>query len=416
MVMLELFHLSEISFGVAHCNFGLRGEESDGDEDFVARWTQERGIDCFINKIEIEGSSIQVEAREKRYQWFHELCKEKSFQKIATAHHLNDSLETTLLNLTRGTGIKGLAGIPVQNGAIIRPLLFPSREELLDFAQKRKLLWREDSSNLKADYDRNKVRLEVVTKLKEINPSLEQTFKNTKERFDMLADFVADKVEIVIGGHFDRKSGKLKLGWIQSQHDLIILSEILSQYGFNYVTSREIFEAIGHPGKTFEANDWKVVMDRDSLFIQRADEDDFEEVLIGGEGVFKVGSWKLEVRSEGLEAGSGKFEDGSLKMEDRRWERRDEAIAMLDRAKLAFPIKIRRWEQGDYIQPLGMKGKKKVSDLLIDLKVPLAKKDKVLVLESSGEIAWVIGYRISEKFKVEDSTKNVMFISVVSNH
>ncbi len=399
MVMLELFHHSNYEIAVAHCNFGLRGEASDKDEAFVEQWTQERGIDCYVKQIVLNGKSIQVEAREERYKWFRELCTEKGFLKIATAHHLNDSLETTLLNLVRGTGIKGLSGIPVINEQIIRPLLFASRDEIHSYAMNKGLKWREDASNMKTDYDRNKIRLEVIPKLKEVNASLEYTFKNSDERLNLLSDLLQKQVAEVIQEYFDELEGQLGLKWIQEETDLLILYEILSVYGFNYVTVKEIWGARGSSGKVFEAKDWKVLMDRDSLFIQRNEQEEFKEVLIQDEAVYQVAEKELGVTI----LDNVVFEE---------FISDDAHEAILDYDKLEFPLKVRKWRQGDTFQPMGMKGTKKVSDLLIDEKVPIAKKEKVWILESNDEIAWVVGYRISEKFKVSGSSKKVVCLKL----
>lgn len=399
MVMLELFHNSSYPFGVAHCNFGLRGAESDGDEDFVSSWAKGRDMDCFVKRIEIEGNAVQLEAREKRYQWFDVLSREKGFDKIATAHHLNDSMETTLINLTRGTGIKGLAGIPLKNDRIIRPLLFASQKQILTFARDQKLRWRVDSSNAKTMYDRNKIRLEVIPKLQEINGSLEETFRYTKERLDLMVDLLKHRVDTILSEYFSEKESELSLEWVRDRKDVLILNEILSGYGFNYATVKEIYEALGKSGKTFKSAKWGVVMDRESLFIKTLEEEQFDDVWIEGDGEYEIGNFKLEVKSWEL-AVLGQF--------------RDENSAIFDKSKLKFPLRVRKWHEGDTIQPLGMDGTKKISDLLIDLKVPLAKKNQVLVLESSGTIAWVIGYRISEKCKVGDKSKEGTIISFSS--
>ncbi|MEM6735493.1 MAG: tRNA lysidine(34) synthetase TilS [Bacteroidota bacterium] len=404
MVMLELFQETNFGIAVAHCNFGLRGQASDEDEDFVSERMREKGIACFIKKIELQGKSIQTEARKKRYEWFTELCQKKEYQKIATAHHLSDCLETTLLNLTRGTGVKGLAGIPVENEQIIRPLLFATKKELLFFAQEKGLSWREDASNLRTDYNRNKVRLEVIPTLKEINPSLEGTFKNTHERLNLLADFLHQRAEKILEIHFNQVEKELDLSWIREHTDLLILYEILSYYGFNYVTAKEIFQARSHSGKVFETPEWKVLMDRDSLFLRKSNTYEHNEVQIDGEGTYKVGFGRsLEVQLQKLERGNNSLKNLTIK---------DKNIALLDSAKLTFPLRVRRWKSGDQFQPLGMQGAKKVSDLLIDLKVPVAKKEEVLVLVSGNDIAWIIGYRISDRFKIQERSEVMVKVRV----
>ncbi|MEM6813384.1 MAG: tRNA lysidine(34) synthetase TilS [Bacteroidota bacterium] len=404
MVMLELFRETNFGIAVAHCNFGLRGQASDEDEDFVSEWMRRKGIACFVKKIELPEKSIQTEARKKRYEWFGELCQEEGYQKIATAHHLNDCLETTLLNLTRGTGVKGLAGIPVENEQIIRPLLFATKKELLFFAQEKGLLWREDASNAKTDYHRNKVRLKVIPTLQEINPSLEGTFKNTHERLNLLADFLHQQTQKTLELYFNQIEKELNLSWITAHTDLLILYEILSNYGFNYVTTKDIFEARSHSGKVFETLEWKVLMDRDSLFLRKSTTHEYKEVWIDGEGTYKIGFGRsLEVQLQKLRRGKNSLKNLMVK---------DKNIALLDRSKLTFPLRVRRWKLGDQFQPLGMQGSKKVSDLLIDLKVPVAKKEQVLVLVSGNEIAWIIGYRISDRFKIQERSEEMVKVWV----
>ena len=394
MVMLELFHRSDYKILVAHCNFGLRGSESDGDEAFVMDWTQGRGIECLVKQVELIGNSTQLGAREQRYKWFAGIREQRGFQKVATAHHLNDSLETTLLNFSRGTGIKGLAGIPVINDHVIRPLLFATRGELHSFAMDVGLSWREDSSNEKTAYDRNKVRLEVIPKLKELNPALESTFKITNERMIILAQLVRKRAEEVLHKYFDGSDKRLELSWIKEDSDLLILHEILSTYGFSYVTTKEVWKARTISGKTFEATNWKVTIDRNALFLVPNAKRSIAEVVIEKEGVYQVGDNELQIESVA--------EEDTLNLISK-----NQSSVVLEASRLTFPLTLRKWQQGDTFQPLGMKGTKKVSDFLIDSKVPLAKKEEVLVLESKGEIAWVVGHRISEKFKV-DSRSNEM--------
>ena len=386
MVMFELFYQSSYPFAVAHCNFGLRGEESDADEEFVLSRARQQGIDVHSRRIEITGS-IQMEARNRRYRWFFELAKAGGYSKIATAHHLDDSLETTLFNLSRGTGIKGIAGIPIQSDQIIRPLLFASREEIMAFAIARQLRWREDSSNSATHYDRNKIRKEVVPVLQSLNPSLQGTYKFTKERMDLMTALLAERVEEIRSEFYREQDGVLQLSWMKSPHDVLILNELLTPHGFNYVTSKEVYQAIGKPGKVFQTSKWHVSMDRDSLFIQSRETVQDERVVIDRMGTYAFGNQVLEVTE--------------VKVGGEDVQTRDLHTATLDVGKLAFPLLVRRWKKGDSFQPLGMQGQKKVSDLLIDLKVPRAKKNDVFVLESAGVIAWVIGLRISDQFKLD---------------
>ena len=391
MVMLDLFKNAGISFEIAHCNYKLRGEESDEDEALVIKCAEMNAVPYHIKKMKIEGKSIQLEAREQRYAWFKELKDKNGYSKVATAHHLDDSLETMLFNLTRGTGIKGLKGIVPQHDDIIRPMLFSTKKQLIEYAQKRGLRWREDQSNLSTDYNRNKIRLNVISKLKEINPSLLNTYRDTQERMQLLSEMVLRRVEEVKQAFFDEPSGELKLNWIQGQSDVMILSEFLIVYGFNYKTVKEIFEARNKPGKVFPEKDYTVIMDRNSLFIRRnKKEDQNRELVIKSEGTYRFAGRDFVVESTNLS-------DESLHQGNN--------VALLEKSRVSFPMKIRKWKRGDVFIPFGMEGRKRVSDFLIDEKVPASLKEEVLVLEIGRQIAWLVGYRISEKFRVKNKER-----------
>lgn len=399
MVMLDLFHRSEFNIAVAHCNFGLRGKESDGDEEFVVAWTQERGIDCHVKKIDLGEGSVQVRAREERYKWFDELSEKEGFTRLATAHHLDDSLETTLLNLVRGTGVEGVKGIALQRDSIIRPLQFATREELRLYAGETGLDWREDSSNQKTEYYRNKIRLDVVPILKTMNPSLMSTYRNTKERLEYTSKLIESRVNEIQERHFDIGKKELQLTWIQGEEDLLILSELLAPFGFNYVTSKEVFAARGKSGKQFPVGRYTAFMDRDSLLLKEQTDTKDQEIVIGDDGIYQIN--QTTVRVERVEVTTD-LNQGS-------------SVAFFDASKCSFPLKMRRWKDGDEFKPLGMNGTKKVSDLLIDLKVPLASKEEVLVLECQEQIAWVVGMRMAEPFKVAGDTKTLLRLEILTD-
>lgn len=402
MVLATLLLNAKLNFSIAHCNFGLRGKESDHDEELVRKWATENGIECFVNKIDLSTGSIQLAARNARYHWFEELIKGYHFDKLATAHHLNDSLETTLINLTRGTGIKGISGIRSNNGMKIRPLLFASKEELRGYAHEFEISWREDSSNAKNDYDRNLIRNVIVPKLEELNPSLNQTFRNTAERLQLTNILLSEKVEEVKTTSLKEEDDlfELKVDWIKSESDQLILSEIVSEFGFNYVTSKEIYAAIGKSGKMFFADKYELTIDRSSIFIKEnknTKEDEYQITGIGGYAVYDKKLLVFISGRHGLRLTSGKNQ------------------AFLDDAKIQFPLTLRKWKQGDRFKPFGMKGTKKVSDFLIDRKVPVALKNNILVLALGDEIVWLVGHQISEDFKVSEDTKKVLRIELKSS-
>ena len=397
MVMCHLFQKTDLEFAIAHCNFGLRGEESDGDEAFVMEWAHTNNINCFVKSFDLGENSIQLEARNARYNWFYELLDEYGFNKIATAHQLNDSLETLLFNLSRGTGFKGISGVPTIAGNVIRPLLFASRKSLMAFAMDERIEWREDSSNQKDDYNRNYIRHHIVPEMEKLNASLLKSFLLTNERLRYGADVIEEKVNEIKEEHF-RKEGhggyQLSLEWIKEEKDLVILSEILSSFHVNYSTCKEIYHCLGKPGKSFPTEKWFITMDRDFLFI---DEKESQQVEMR---IDKVGSYDLGkdvLRFELIEKKEVTFES--------------ESVGYFDADQLGFPVVIRPWRDGDRFQPLGMKSSKKVSDLLVDLKVPVRDKKNVYVIESNERIAWVVNHRISDLFKITDETTRVLKVS-----
>ncbi len=398
MVLCHLFKAEKIEFAIAHCNFGLRGNESDGDEVFVIKWADRNGINCFVKSFDLKNGSIQLEARNARYQWFQELMDEIGFNKIATAHHLNDSLETLLINMTRGTGYRGISGIPLNTGNIIRPLLFAPRINLSTYATDQKISWREDSSNKKNKYDRNFIRHHVIPEFEKLNPSLLKSFSLTSERLRYGACIISEKINEVKSQHlYKEKSGgfRLELNWIRWNQDQLILAEILSEFGVNYVTAKEVYASIGHSGKTFPVKEWFITMDRHSLFFDKIETLSVQEMEVKNDGVY------------GIESGSLKIE--TMKRKDVVFGSADETY--FDADKLRFPLKLRAWEAGDRFYPLGMIHQKKISDFLIDLKVPRNRKKQVSVIESNNQIAWVIGYRMSNLFKITDQTERILKIT-----
>lgn len=398
IVMANLFLEEKIDVSIAHCNFHLRGEESDGDEVFVMKWADKHGINCFVKSFDLGDGSIQLEARNARYHWFGELITEHKLDKIATAHHLNDSFETVLINLSRGTGIKGVTGISAKSNSVIRPLLFASKEELHSYAIDVGLEWREDSSNSKTDYDRNLIRHNVIPELMKLHPSLLKTFVSTSERLNHTSQIVQRKLDEVAAQHLkENEDGyKIELDWISDPSDELILAEMLAAFGVNYVTAKEIFEARGKSGKSFPVGEWFITMDRATIFIDPDRSVSSGELIIEKEGTYNFGDSTIEVSRVGKN--------------DIQFTNENEAY--FDITKLNFPLCIRGWKEGDRIQPLGMSGTKKVSDILIDEKVSVSRKRNVLVIESEGHIAWLVRHKVSDQFKITEKTIEALKISV----
>lgn len=416
VAMLDLFCGTKLSFAVAHCNFQLRGKDSDQDQVFVENLCKENNVifhtKTFDTKTYAKKNKISIEmaARTLRYEWFESLRQELNFDYIATAHHLNDSIETVLLNLTKGTGISGLKGIMAKKGHIIRPMLFASRTEIDAYVAKKKLSWREDSSNASNDYQRNLIRNQVVPLLKKINPNLDDTFARNLERFQSLeADFRKNlshfKATVMReeNGVFFLKIANIKY-WQSANY---YLEELLKEFGFNYFQSKEIFNSLdGLSGKVFHSESFTLLKDREELVISPPSLSENSIFLsisldeINKHQTFDFLDKKLKVTVLNIEEIDSKFE-------------RNNAILFADFDKIQFPIILRQWQEGDWFIPLGMKGKKKISDFLIDKKTPLNLKKNIFLLTSQDTTLWVVNHRADDRFKLTDSTRKVLRIEVV---
>ncbi len=404
MVMAYLFKAAGYDFGIAHCNFQLRGAASDGDEKMVKELAEEWGIPYHtiqfetIKESEKQHKSVELIARELRYKWFGELLQMYDYQFVATAHHLNDSLETLLYNLAKGTGIRGLHGIPMKNGKIIRPLSFASRSEILTYTELEKIPYREDVSNESLEHNRNLIRHQVIPPLKTINPSLEQTFAKTLKQLqetEVLFLWAVDvhKKEMVTEEEEMIKIDIAKLK--QAIANATILYEIIKDYGFNTDHVDQIFRAIDNVGAQFYSKMYHILVERKSILIKRKSR-------------YSTVWRKVEMLPQTIDLPKGQLIATVLKEKPTQLNL-GESITLLDLDKIKLPLIIRNWQDGDRFQPLGMNGKsKKVKDYLRDKKVSLFDKATVLVAESDGAIVWVIGYRADERFKVNANTKSVL--------
>lgn len=398
MVLAELFHRSGWSFAVAHCNYKLRGNESDEDELHVVDWAKGRNVTIHTQQFDLGQGSVQLNARNARYDWFRTLCKENGYSRIATGHQLEDSLETVILNLARGTGIRGIAGIQPASGEIIRPLLFASRDQLTSFAEEQGIKWREDGSNANTHYRRNFVRHEVIPKLHELNPSLSRTFLSTSQRLQQVQAFLDAEMQKVKSGHLSEENGvlKLDLSWLTTENQTI-LNLILDEYGFNYATISDLKGSLEKTGRSFYSENWNLTIDRDAVYLKARTELQSGSITVEGEGIYALESRKLTV---------ARYKRNEVTISG------EQDTAVLDADKISFPLQLRGWREGDIFQPLGMRGRKKVSDYLIDEKVPLALKDDIKVLTSGEEIVWLMGHRIAEGYKVEEGTTEVLEINI----
>ncbi len=405
MVMFYLFQAAGYSLGVAHGNFGLRGKESDGDESFVRAYCGVHKIPFYSQRFDTKNYaerkkiSVQMAARDLRYAWFNELVEEGKYHWLATAHHLNDNVETVLLRLSNGAGLNQLTGIPRKNDRVIRPLLFASREAIGAFAKAEKISWREDSSNLATNYQRNFIRHEVIPKLKEINPSLEETFAGTLEKLEGASELMRRGIE-QLRDSMTRTEGR---DFLIDKNLLLLLNnpafvcyEWLRPFGFEFDRCKQLVAAISsQSGTRFFSASHTAIIDRESIIVSPKEEE-FQDVLVEeGQDKAALGPWVLRLNTE-------KGKDISL----------DPWCATVDCAHVRFPLLWRRWKAGDSFVPLGMRKAKKVSNFLIDERVPMPDKNRVTVLVSGDDIVWIAGYRVDDRFKVTSETLNTLHLRV----
>ncbi len=410
MVMLHLFQSCGYSFAVAHCNFNLRGAESDADEALVRKTCKTLGVELFVKQFQTvnyaadNSISIQVAARDLRYQWFANLCNEKGFASVAIAHNKNDVAETVLLNLARGTGLKGLTGIKSSTNGVIRPLLFAFRCEIDAYAKENEIQYRVDSSNAQTKYARNRIRHNVLPELETINAgaidniySTSLYLSDTWQAIEAMNAEFRPKVRSEVANEIHYSIAEL----ISYPFRQLFLIEELVGFGFTPATIIEIEKSLhAQPGKIFYSPSHHLVRDREMLIVSYADIS--EEVK-----EFKIEKGVAQITKPIALAFSVVDNDSGFTIP------KSANVAALDYDKLEFPLVLRLSREGDWFIPFGMKGRKKISDFLVDQKVPLHRKESINVLESNGEIVWVVGYRIDNRYRLEANSKRVFLVKKV---
>ena len=396
VALLRVLHALGYSCECAHCNFHLRGEESDRDEAFVQELCKTHQIKFHIKHFDTETYakshqlSIEMAARELRYEWFESLRQELKAQVIAVAHHRDDSVETFMLNLIRGTGINGLKGIAPKNGWIVRPLLQVSREDIIDYLQEILQDYVTDSTNLQDVYVRNKIRLNILPLMKEINPSIMETIQDTSMRLADVASIYHQERKktlehsvIKVSDHFQRISiDKILMDIAPAS----LLFELLSPLGFNISQIKDIHRSLEHSqaGKRFISKNWELIRDREDLLIQRIDSECIVPELIVQE-IERTPSFILP---------------------------KDKHIACLDADKVKLPLTIRKWQVGDKFIPFGMNGKKKISDYMTDKKFSLFQKENQYVVCSEDKIIWLVNERCDNRYRITDQTRRILLLKI----
>ena len=404
VVLSRLFKELNYDISLAHCNFSLRGKESDEDEKFVILLADKLSIPIFNKKFNTKAYKIkhklstQVAARQLRYQWFEEVCTEHSFDYLATAHHLDDDLETFLINLSRGTGLRGLIGIPLINDKIIRPFLNFPRADILHYAKEKNSSWREDSSNQTSDYLRNKLRIEVIPRLKEVDHNLLNGFHQTQKYLNDSMALVNDYMALIKNLVVDETEDGFEIDVLKLQ-DLpntnALLYELLAPFGFTaWDDISDLLTA--QSGKQIFSESHRILKNRKSLLL-------VENSFVHNEETYTI-----------KESDTGIDTPINLKIEQvDKTSDYTPSIVYLDLQKLNFPLQLRKWREGDSFYPFGMKGKKKLSKFFKDEKLSLVAKEKTWVLTSGNHIVWIVGMRSDHRFKVENQTKKILKITVL---
>ena len=384
MVLSDLLLKAKADFVLAHCNFHLRGEESDGDERFVREYAERNGLKVFVKQFDTtdyaktHGLSIEMAARDLRYAWFEELRQQLNYDYIAVAHHADDQLETFFINLLRGAGIRGLKGMQPVNGNLIRPLLDVSREEIHQYALENGIQWREDHTNAETQFLRNKIRHELLPVIDDISKegraSILKSIHHLAAENELYRELLAERLST---GHHD--GVRMPKEHISFQ----LLFEWLREYGFNSDQVHSIHDAMnGQSGTAFFSPTHRLTIERDGLELTP---------------ICQQNDATLELSYQQIEKKAGFTIDPSPQ------------VAQLDYDKLTFPLQIRKWRAGDRFHPLGLKGSKLLSDFFVDQKMTTRQKEACQVLTTAqDEIVWIVGRRIDDRFKVTDKTKTIL--------
>lgn len=404
VVLTHLCHEIGLEISLAHCNFNLRDKESDGDETFVVALAQQLGLEVFTQHFDTESYaktqklSIQVAARELRYNWFKDLSKQLQFDYILTAHHADDNLETLLINLTRGTGIEGLTGIPELNETTVRPLLPYSRETIEHYAVTNAIEWREDSSNASTKYLRNKLRHDVIPLLKDINPQLLKGLENTLQHLKDTVDIVEESVKAVLKKAIKEETETTIIYNVSEfkklQNPNAYLYQIFKEYGFT--AFNDIYNLLdAQSGKQVFSKTHRLIKNRGYLILTVITNREDNSIMISEADTLVENN-----------LGTITFKEVNEVSKSNKNE------IYVDADRLQFPLEIRSHKDGELFYPMGMQGKKKINKFLKDEKLSLLDKEKCLLLYSNNEVVWVINYRADNRFKVTEKTNRILKITL----
>ena len=419
VVLTELCYQAGYRFFIAHCNFHLRKEESNRDEQFARSLAEKYSVPIFVQSFETENYavekkvSIQVAARELRYAWFRELAQEQAVKgegkvKILTGHHANDNIETLLMNFFKGTGIRGLQGILPKQGDLIRPILFATKEEIIQFAAENELLFVEDSSNSSDKYTRNYFRNQLIPSLQKIFPQVEENLVNNIERFKEIDILYKQSIDVHRSRLLEFKGKEVHipiLKLVKVSPLKTILYEIIKEYHFTAHQSEQVVNLLkSESGKYLSSHTHRIIKNRGWLIIAPLNTEEAQHILI-------------EKKDETIVFEAGVLTFKNLQNRPGEIIQNSTTSVIIDAGNVKYPILLRKWQQGDYFYPLGLQkktsgkpGKKKLSKFFIDQKISLPEKEKIWVLESNKKIIWVINKRLDDRFKVSPQTKTYLSI------
>lgn len=411
MVMWELFEKSGFHYAIIHCNFQLRGSESDADEKLVLQKAEMLGVRIMSRRFDtteyakLTGVSIEMAARELRYAWFDEELQKNGFHHIATAHHHDDLLETFFINLIRKTGIKGLTGFKSKSDRLIRPMLFTNRKEIESFAQNAGIDYRTDQTNNEIVFQRNYIRHKIIPALEKLNPAFRNNLAETIQNLRQIEDYYLKNIEKQIDEITEKSETQEEMSislLLKTDFPRQILYEWLNRFSFNPATIELAFSHLkSSSGRRFYSKTHRLIIDRDRLIITDLSEE--------REHIYYIEKNDIEI-----------FKPLHLKMQyfpvDEVEIDPHKNMAFIDADKLVFPLIIRKWEAGEYFQPLGMKGFKKLSDFFIDQKLSIPQKESIWILYSGNKIVWIIGQRIDNRFKITNETETILRISMLDDN
>ena len=407
VVLVHLLHNAGFDFSIAHCNFQLRGDDSVRDEQFVKQLAAQLGKKEYTIQFntkafcKLQGVATQEGARMLRYQWFQDITQQNNYDYIVTAHHANDNVETVIMNFFRGTGLKGLKGIHLKNGKIVRPLLFATRLEIHNYLQKSELGFVHDISNDSVDYTRNYIRNELLPQLQNIYPQVQNNLLNNIDRFNDIYFLYQKELNHQLKKWIEYKDNEIWISVLKIKKTIgcnSILHELIQQYNFTAHQLDEVLKLLEAPtGKYIESATHRILKNRNHIVIGTIEERNSTITVINKPGNYL-------------------FSEGSISVtQSDKVEMNTQAhIACVDAAAIEFPMILRRWKVGDYFYPLGMDRKKKLARFFIDNKLSKFEKDRVWVLESNKKIIWIIGYRIDNRCKVQNHTQKTLKIEFLS--